>query len=115
MSVDLNNIIRVSVSGPESGLATVNTSALGLITDEAPIPADFGTYRTYLNASGVAEDFGSNSETYRLAQAVFNQKLNVLTGKGYLVVIPRTQAAAAQPATILGEGTINLLALTADD
>ena len=115
MSADLSNIIRVSVSGPERGLAAVNTSALGLITDEVPIPADFGTSRTYLNAPAVAEDFGSNSETYRIALAVFSQKLNILTGGGFLIIIPRDQTAAAQPAVILGSGNVNLSALSAVD
>lgn len=113
--LDLSNVIRVSISGPERGLANVNTSALGLITDEAPIPADFGTSRTYLNASAVAADFGSNSETYRLAVIIFSQKRNILTGKGFLVIIPRDQSAAAQPATIIGGGPVNLLTLTASD
>ena len=115
MSLDLNNVVRVTISGPERGLAEVNTSALGLITDEAPIPGDFGTYRVYLNPDGVAEDFGSNSETYRIALAVFNQKINILSGGGFLVVIPREQSAGAQPATILGTGPVNLSALTAAD
>jgi len=113
--LDLSNIIRVSISGPERGLADVNTSALAIITDEVPIPEDFGTFRTYLNAAAVATDFGSSSETYRLALMVFSQKKNVLSGKGFLVIIPRDQAAAAQPATIIGGGPVNLLNLTADD
>lgn len=113
--IDLSNVIRVSVSGPERGLANVNTSALAIITDEAPIPADYGVSRTYLNAAAVAADFGSNSETYRLAVIIFSQKKNVLSGKGFLVIIPRDQSAAAQPATIIGGGPVNLLALTAAD
>lgn len=113
--IDLGNVVRVSVSGPERGLANVNTSALSIITDEAPIPADFGTFRTYLNAPAVAEDFGSSSETYRLAEIIFSQRQNILTGKGFLVIIPREQSAAAQPATILGSGPVNLSALTALD
>jgi len=113
--LDLSNIIRVSISGPERGLANVNTSALGLITDEAPIPADFGTFRTYLNAAAVAVDFGSNSETYRLAVIIFSQKRNILTGKGYLVIIPRLQSAPAAAAVIIGGGPVNLLSLTAAD
>jgi len=115
MSLDIGNVVRVSVSGPERGLATINTSALAIITDEAPIPADYGVYRTYLNPDGVADDFGTSSETYRMALAVFNQKLNILTGGGFLVVVPRLQTAAAQPATILGTGPVNLLGLTAAD
>ena len=114
MALDLKNVVRVSVSGPERGLANVNTSALAIITDEAPIPADFGTSRAYLNPDGVADDFGSNSDTYRLALAVFNQSQNIITGGGFLV-IPREQSAAAQPATILGGGPVNLLSLTATD
>ena len=115
MSLDLGNVVRVSISGPERGLATINTSALAIITDEAPIPADFGVHRTYLNPDGVAEDFGTSSETYRLALAVFNQKLNILTGGGFLVVIPRLQTAPAVAAVILGTGPVNLLGLTAAD
>lgn len=115
MALDIRNVVRVSVSGPERGLANVNTSALGLFTDEAPIPADFGVFRVYLNPDGVADDFGSNSETYRLALAVFNQRLNILTGRGYLIVIPRLQSAAAAPASILSSITVNLLSLTASD
>lgn len=115
MSLDIGNVVRVSVSGPERGLANINTSALAIITDEAPIPADFGVFRTYLNPDGVAEDFGTSSETYRLALAVFNQKQNILTGGGFLVVIPRLQTAPAAAAVIIGTGPVNLLALTAAD
>lgn len=113
--LDLSNVIRVSISGPERGLAEVNTSALAIITDESPIPADFGTSRVYLNASAVAADFGSNSETYRIAVIIFSQKRNVLTGKGFLIIIPRDQSADATAATIIGGGPVNLLALTATD
>lgn len=113
--LDLGNIVRVSVSGPSRGLPGVNTSALAIITDEVPIPNDFGTSRTYLNADGVATDFGSNSETYALARDVFNQKQNILAGGGYLLVIPRLQTALAQPATILGSSPVNLNSLTALD
>jgi hypothetical protein len=113
--VDIGNVVRVSVLSALRGLANVNTSALALITDEAPIPADFGTARQYLNAQAVAVDFGSNSETYRIAEIVFSQNPNILSGRGYLVVIPREQTAAAQPATIIGSATVNLTALTATD
>lgn len=115
MALDINNVVRVSISGPERGLAAVNKSALAIITDEAPIPSDFGTYRTYLNPDGVAQDFGSSSDTYRLALAIFNQKINILTGGGFLVVIPRLQTAPAASATIISNGPVNLTALTATD
>lgn len=115
MSLDIGNVVRVSISGPERGLANINTSALAIITDEVPIPADFGVSRTYLNPDGVAEDFGTSSETYRLALAVFNQKQNILTGGGFLVVVPRLQTAPAISAVMIGTGPVNLLTLSAAD
>lgn len=115
MSVSVANVIRITLLAALRGLAEVNTSALALITDEAPIPNDFGDSRTYLDPNGVAEDFGTNSETYRLALVIFNQNPNILTGGGFLVIIPRVQSAAAQPAVILSESLVDLSQLSASD
>lgn len=115
MPLNIANVIRVTLLSALRGLQNVNTSALAIITDEVPIPGDFGTSRTYLDAIGVAEDFGSNSDTARLAEKIFGQVPNILTGKGYLVVIPRLAAAADQPATIQSESLVDFTALTATD
>lgn len=115
MSVSLSNVIRVNVSGPAAGLPNVNTSALAIITDEVPIPADFGTSKVYLDPTGVANDFGSNSETAAIATSIFAQERNVITGGGYVVVIPRTQSAPVAQATILSARGVDLTTLTADD
>lgn len=115
MALDLSNIVRVSILSALRGLTNINTSALALITDDAPIPNDYGVSRIYLNPTGVAEDFGSNSDTFRLANIVFSQNPNILTGGGYLVVIPRLAAAPAQAAKILGSAPVNLTTLTATD
>ena len=114
-ALDLANVVRVSILSALRGLSNINTSALALITDEVPIPNDFGEFRIYLNADGVATDFGSNSETFRLAGVVFSQNPNILTGTGYLIIIPRLQTAAAQPAVITGSAPVNLTTLTATD
>lgn len=111
--LDISNVIRVTLLQALRGLADINTSALAIITDDVPIPGNYGTARTYLNPTGVAEDFGSISDTYRLAIKVFQQNPNIITGGGYLVVIPRLAAALAQPATVLSPSPVNLLALTA--
>lgn len=113
--LSLNNIVRVTLQLPGAGLAFANTSALAIITDDVPTPADYGDFRIYLDAIQVAQDFGSSSTTARLAEKVFGQSPNIITGGGYLVVIPRLQAAPAAPATILGKSIVNLTALTATD
>lgn len=115
MSVSLNNVVRVSISGPARGLAEVNTSAWAIFTDEVPIPADFGDSKIYRNPVGVADDFGSNSDTYKLVNNAFAQINNMIKGGGFVIVIPRLQSAPAQPAVLLSEGNVDLTQLSATD
>ncbi len=86
MSVSLDNTVRVSVSAQARGLVGVNTSALAVVTDDDPTNKNFGDGKVYLDPSGVEKDFGSNSETYKLVNAIYSQGSNVLKGGGYVVV-----------------------------
>lgn len=113
--LSIDNIITVTLTSALKGLANINTSVLALITSEEPIPADYGDSQNYLSPDSVATDWGSNSTAYRLAQMVFSQTPNILTGGGYLTIIPRKQTAAAQPAIIKSPDPVDLTALTAED
>ncbi len=115
MSLPVSNVVRVTVLSALRGLADVNTSMLGLITDEAPIPNDFGDFRVYKDPLGVIADFGTDTETARLAEKVFGQTPNILTGNGALIVVPRDPAAAASAATILSASLVDFSQLTATD
>lgn len=114
-TLDLSNVVRISLLSALRGLPDVNTSALALITDDEPVPNNYGTARQYLNATGVADDFGSSSDTAAIAEAVFAQTPNILTGGGYLQIIPRLQSASATSATILSRENVDLTALDATD
>lgn len=111
----ISNVIQVTLLAALRGLANVNTSALALFTDEVPISSTYEDYGIYKESNSVATDFGSTSETYLLAEQVFKQNPNILSGKGYLVIIPREQSAAAQPSTILSTSNVDLTKLTATD
>lgn len=113
--LSISNFIRVTLLAALRGLADVNTSALALFTDEAPIPTNYGDFGIYTGPDGVAEDFGANSDAYRLAVMVFSQAPNIMSAGGYLAVIPRKASAAATVATILGTKTVDLTTLTATD
>lgn len=115
MSLSITNVIRIAILTALRGLAEVNTSMIGFITDEAPIPNDFGIYRGYKEPNGIAADFGTNSETYRIGLMIFNQTPNLLNGNGTLLIIPRDQTAAATAATLQSLGLIDFTQLTADD
>lgn len=87
--LSLSNVVQISVSEAQAGVGEYNTSNLACFTHE-PYNPSFGSagYKIYLGATEVAEDFGSDSQTYAMAQKVFSQKPNILANNGYFVVIP---------------------------
>lgn len=92
--LSLNNVINISVSQAQAGVGEYNTSNLALFSHEAYDPTSFGSsgYKIYLGSTEVGTDFGTDSETYAMAQKIFSQKPNILAGNGYLVIIPFVEA-----------------------
>lgn len=87
--LQLTNVIDISVSAVSTGVSAFNTSNLALLTSDTP-GGGFGGlgYKIYLEPTEVGTDFGTGSETYKMANAVFSQQPNILAANGYLVVIP---------------------------
>jgi Protein of unknown function (DUF3383) len=83
-------VISVSVSQAPLGIGAYNTSNLALFTTDTPA-LSFGTlgYQIYFSPNQIATDFGTSSNTYIMANEVFSQSPNILTGGGYLVIIPK--------------------------
>jgi hypothetical protein len=102
MSLSLSNVINVTVLSTPAGLPLPNINTIGLFTHEAPL-VSWGDveFKVYMLPSEVATDFGSTSETYYQALAIFSQNPNILTTGGYLVVIPRASAGAEKIETAL--------------
>jgi hypothetical protein len=91
--LNISNVINISVSQPGAGLGYYNTSNIAIFTDDTA-GSGFGSagYKIYLSPDEVSTDFGSSSDTYKMALAVFSQKPNILAGGGYLVVITLNSA-----------------------
>lgn len=89
MELELSNVINVSVSEAPAGAGEYNTSNVALFTKD-PYETSFGTsgYAIYLSPDQVATDFGTGSDTYKMAVALFSQNPNILANNGYLVIIP---------------------------
>ena len=85
-TLPIANFVSVSLTQTPFGLSTPNINSLLLLTNEAPSNLD--NYRTYLNASQVAEDFGTSSITAQMANNIFAQSPNILSGGGRLVLAP---------------------------
>lgn len=88
----INNVINVSITNTPSGLTQRNVNSLGLFTTETPDNLD--PFGIYISAAQVAEDYGTDSVTAAMANAIFAQTPNLRTGNGRLVIIPMLSAVS---------------------
>lgn len=111
----ITNVINITIENTPSGLAIPNVNNLLLLTTEAP--TNLETYGNYLSAAQVADNFGTNSVTAAMANAVFSQAPNPLSGNGQLVIArfnPSSPAVAATSGNWVSASlTSNLAALIA--
>ena len=104
-SLNLSNVINITLSGVPSGAVVKNVNNLGLFTNETPSNAD--PYRGYIDVASVATDYSTASVTFAMASAVFGQNPNILSGSGQLIIIP---LAAAVSATAGSATTVSIAA-----
>lgn len=117
--VPVDYTINVSLAAAPSGLADYNVNSIALFTNETAQFAE--NYQAYLSPDAVANDFGSDSLTYKMAQALFTPVPNFRTGSGVLYIFPfkGVNATAGKLTTAdisanisnfsnVGSGTLNL-------
>lgn len=111
MDLSLTNVINISVAQAQAGVGDYNTSNLALFSHEPYDANTFGDdgYKIYLSPSEVGTDFGTDSQTYAMANAVFSQKPNILAGNGYLVIIPFVvEVQTITPSAVAASGSYKL-------
>ena len=89
----ISNLVQVNIRSTPSNLSEINVNNLLLLTTE--IPDNNDEYRSYLNARQVGVDYGTDSETYALANSIFSQPVNLLTGNGKLIIAPLAASVSA--------------------
>lgn len=95
--LSISNVIRVTVQGVERSRTPKNVNDVALFTPETPNTLDDSMY--VIDPQDVADAYGTNSLTYKMALNVFAQDANVLSGRGGLVVIPMKNATNAVAAS----------------
>lgn len=88
MELSIANVITISVAEAQAGLGQYNTSNIAMFTYDTPNPVFDDGFKIYLEPSEVGDDFGTGSDTYKMALSIFAQQPNILAGGGYLVIIP---------------------------
>ena len=110
MSIDIVNFINVSLLNTPAGLPAANVNSLALFSTETPSNID--EFRLYVSASEVAVDYGTNSVTAAMANNIFAQSPNLLTGEGRLVIMPLINSVGAiQGINSTSDLTANLAAI----
>src|ERR1700749_3423036 len=85
-------IVDVSIQGTPQFLQVPNINTVALLTTGTPAWSPADAFTVYTNATDVATDFGTDSNTYKIAVAFFAQNPNPLDSGGYFVVIPLISA-----------------------
>ena len=89
MSLPLTNIVNISVSLGAAGLSAFDVNNICLFTTDSFLNNPNGDQiRFYQSPTVVGSDFGTITETYSQANAVFSQQPNILTGQGQLLICP---------------------------
>ena len=88
-SLPITNVIDISVTFLPAGLGGFNVNNLALITSDQFLSNPGGDlYRSYISLQQVGIDFGTSTETYQQAAAVFAQQPNLVGAGGNLVIFP---------------------------
>jgi hypothetical protein len=83
--IDISNVVTISVSQAPAGLSDFQVNNLLILTKETAVvsPGNFGVY---LNPTDVGTDWGTSSEVYAMANLIFSQQPNIITGGGSLII-----------------------------
>lgn len=88
-TLPITNIVNVSVNFLPAGLGGFNVNNLALITsDQFLVNTTGDLYRTYVSLQQVGIDFGTSTETYQQAAAVFAQQPSLVGAGGNLIIFP---------------------------
>lgn len=91
--VPLSYTINVSLSQAPSGLSDFNTNSIAIFANEQ---AGFSeSFRAYITPQAVETDFGTDSLTYKMANALYTPVPNFRTGGGMLYVFPFSGVSAS--------------------
>jgi hypothetical protein len=85
----LSNIINIQILPTPQNLTTPDINTVALFTNDQPTWIGSQAFAVYTNASQVGIDFGTSSNSFKIAVAFFAQQPNPLLTQGYLVIIPR--------------------------
>lgn len=86
--IPINYVVSATAVTPARGLEPLKLSTILLLTDEVPANELTGSYMIARTASAIAQQWGTETEVAKQAQAIFSQQPNILANDGYVIVAP---------------------------
>lgn len=93
--IPVTYFVNATAVTPSAGLEPLKLSTILLLTDEKPANDITGSYIIARNASTVANQWGTETETAAQANVIFAQNPNILNNDGYLIVAPFNNSDSA--------------------
>lgn len=91
--IPISYVVQATGVPASAGLEPLQMGTILLLTDTSPTGDLSGSYMIARNANSVGQMFGTETEVYQQAQAVFAQNPNILAAGGYLIVAPYTSTS----------------------
>lgn len=100
MSMPASAVVQVNSTLQQSVVPEVaSQNQILLLTNESPLSGtNASPYKVYSSSTAVENDYGSNSQTFLMAQTMFNQKSQpnfTTTPNGALIIAPMLSAVSA--------------------
>lgn len=106
MDLPISNIVNINVNFLGAGLGAFNVNNLALITSDQFLSNSGGDlFRSYVSLAQVGVDFGTSTETYQQAAAVFSQQPSILAGGGNLIIFPAFTATSISTISVVAGGS----------
>lgn len=86
MSADIGNVVNVSLLRQGASIARDNMNVVTIMTSDSTVLNSNERYRSYLNSSSLEADFGTNSEVFQVASALFGTTPNPTNSGGRLII-----------------------------
>ena len=96
-TVPLSYTINVSITTAPAGLGEFNTNTVCLFTNEQPLSVE--PYIWAVNAQDAINEYGTDSLTAKMAQALFTPVPNLRSGNGQVLIFPYTATDATPGST----------------
>lgn len=120
--IPISYVVSATAVTPARGLEPLKLSTILLLTDEEPANSITESYMISRTATAIAQQWGTETEVAKQAQAIFSQQPNILANDGYVIVAPYkntdetySQAITRLAGEIYFEGILTTRTVTDDE